>query len=61
MIMSSSDKNDLIKQAEKHAETQLEKIRQDRAERTKHLKRTGIILIIAAVLLIFTTVTVLHL
>lgn len=60
MIMSS-DKNDLIKQAEKHAETKLEKIRQDRAERTKRLKRTGIILIIAAVLLIFTTVTVLHL
>ncbi|SFB70123.1 hypothetical protein SAMN02910406_00247 [Ruminococcus albus] len=61
MIMSSSDKNDLMKQAEEHAATQLEKIKQDRAERTKRLQRTGIILIIAAVLLIFTAVTVLHL
>ncbi|WP_143098646.1 hypothetical protein [Ruminococcus albus] len=59
--MSSSDKNDLMKQAEEHAATQLEKIKQDRAERTKRLQRTGIILIIAAVLLIFTAVTVLHL
>ena len=61
MIMSSSDKNDLMQQAEEHAATQLEKIKQDRAERTKRLQRTGIILIIAAVLLIFTAVTVLNL
>ncbi|SEK56265.1 hypothetical protein SAMN05216469_103193 [Ruminococcus albus] len=61
MIMSSTDNNDLMKQAEEHAATQLEKIKHDRAERTKRLQRTGIILIIAAVLLIFTAVTILNL
>ena len=61
MIMSSKDTDEIMKQAEEHAAIQLEKLRQDKAERAKRLKRTGIILIIAAVLLIFTAVTVLHL
>lgn len=59
--MSSKDTDEIMKQAEEHAAIQLEKLRQDKAERAKRLKRTGIILIIAAVLLIFTAVTVLHL
>jgi hypothetical protein len=61
MIMSSKDTDEIMKRAEEHAAIQLEKLRQDKAERAKRLKRTGIILIIAAVLLIFTAVTVLHL
>lgn len=59
MIMNSND--ELMKQAEEHAALQLEKLRHDKAEHTKRLQRTGIILIIAAVLLIFTAVTVLRL
>lgn len=53
--------DDIMKKAEEHAAEQLERSRREKAEQKKRLQRLGIILIFAAILLIFTAITVLTL